>query len=544
MRFRGVNRLLTLALAGALALTGARAGAETVLQTQLRDRIEAGLATDSLIVMGERLDARDAIRTVYPQMDYRPIWVDADGLNARGKRLLDWLRQELPKQGLRAADYHLDAVARLTTRHDTGAAVDMELALSDAFLTAGSHFASGRLDPRTLDPQWSAVRREQDLEPVLLAAAAGQDPETALQRLLPRYPAYARLVAALDKLRRLRNAGGWGLISAGPPLREGDAGDRVDQLIRRLTAAGDLTGTRPNSFDADVARAVQSFQRRHGLGADGVVGPTTLDALNVPVQTRIDQIIVNLERWRWLPESLGERYVLVNIAGFELDAVDAGNTALTMRVVVGRPYRSTPVFSAKISYLVLNPAWEVPRSIAVQDELPLIKGDPAYLAQHHFVLLKGWGAAERVVDPHGVDWNRVTQDNFPYHLRQAPGPDNALGRIKFMFPNPFSVYLHDTPARALFTKESRGFSSGCIRVEHPLALAGWLLEGDPAWRNGAIERAIREGGQQTIRLPQPTPIHILYWTAWADAQGVLNFREDIYDRDKRVLEELRKSPPK
>jgi murein L,D-transpeptidase YcbB/YkuD len=537
------HRAVIAAAAALLCIGGLvqRAAAETELQAHLRNRIEAGLSSDSLTVMDEPIYARETIRSVYPERDYAPIWIDARGLNRRGERLLDWLADVIPEHGLHAADYHVNAVEALENADGIGALVDMELALSDAFLLAGSDLLSGRLNAETLGPEWIAMPRRRDLAAVLTDAATRTDPGAVLEGLQPRDPRYRRLADRLAALRRLRDAGGWLAVEPGPTLREGDSGPRVDELIRRLAASADLT-QQADSFDADVRAAVQGFQRRHGLEPDGAVGPVTLEALNVPVQARIDQIIVNLERWRWLPETLGERYVAVNIAAFQLTAVDAGRPVLSMRVVVGRPYRRTPVFSGTISYLVLNPDWEVPKTIAVQDELPLIKRDPGYLAEQHFTLLSGWGAEERVIDPASVDWSRVTAGNFGYRLRQAPGPNNALGRIKFMFPNEFSVYLHDTPTRALFAKESRSFSSGCIRLERPLDLAEWLLADDPAWGRVAIEQAIGRGTQQTVRLQRPTPVHLLYWTAWVDDQGELNFREDIYGRDTPVLRELREAP--
>jgi len=235
--------------------------------------------------------------------------------------------------------------------------------------------------------------------------------------------------------------------------------------------------------------------------------------------------------------------VLVNIAGFTLDVSDRDELILSMRVVVGQPYRRTPVFSGLISYLVFNPYWEVPYSIAVKDKLPLIKSDPGYLAKQGYTLLEGWGASETVVDPLTVDWATVTAKNFRYRLRQSPGPHNALGRVKFMFPNEFSVYLHDTPSRELFSRYSRPFSSGCIRLESPLEFAELLLSGNPSWDRAAIDRAIGTGRETTVRLPQGVPVHLLYWTAWVDADGVLQLRDDIYSRDTNVLRLLRVMPP-
>jgi murein L,D-transpeptidase YcbB/YkuD len=334
-------------------------------------------------------------------------------------------------------------------------------------------------------------------------------------------------------------------VPAGATLREGEAGERVDALIDRLIASNDLEDMpHPATFDATVALAVRRFQARHGLTDDAVVGQQTLHALNVPIQERIDQIIVNLERWRWLPEDLGDYYIIVNIAGFRLDVVENETSILDMRVVVGQPYRRTPVFSDRIRYLVLSPYWEIPPSIAVRDKLPLVKRDPGYLATQGYELLSGWGDQERAIDPAEVDWSRVTAQNFSYRMRQRPGPYNALGAVKFMFPNKFAVYLHDTPSRELFGQTARAFSSGCIRLERPFDLAELLLGDQADWTRSAIETAAGAGSEQTVRLTRPVPVHLLYWTAWTDPSGgVIQFRDDIYGRDDPVLRELREMPP-
>ena len=244
------------------------------------------------------------------------------------------------------------------------------------------------------------------------------------------------------------------------------------------------------------------------------------------------QIELNMERWRWLPQTLGERYILVNIANFALDVVERGRSVLAMRVVVGKPARRTPFFSAEMTYLVLNPHWYVPPTIAIQDKLPLIRRDPGYVSRQNFKLFRhGEGGVTRV-DPRSVDWSSVSARNFPYQLRQDPGPRNALGRVKFMLPNPYHVYLHDTPARELFAKTERAFSSGCIRLESPMELAEYLLKDDPQWPRQKIVASSQRGTEQVIQLPTSIPVHLLYWSAWTNEHGVVHFRKDIYDRDK------------
>lgn len=537
---RALLLALTFGLTAGFAATSAHADDD--IAQRLRLRIEAGLTTDSFDVMDEHVFARETLRRIYPARDYAPIWIAGDDLSDNAKAFIDWLQAGPTRQGLRAKDYHLAAIESLDT-DQTGALVDMELALSDAFLIVGSHFLAGRLNPETLDPEWIANRRNTDLAPVLERVADGADAGAALEELLPRDAAYAELVIRLAELRRIRDAGGWAAVETGPTLHPGDTGPRVTGLSERLRLAGDFDAEARDSFDTELESAVEHFQARHGLGADGLVGRATLAELNVPVQDRINQIIVNLERWRWLPESLGERYVIVNIAGFRLDVVEQGEPTLSMRVVVGKPYRRTPVFSENIRYLVLNPTWDVPNKIAVEDKLPLIRKDPAWLQQQGFELLEGWGADERRIDPTTVDWSAITKRAFPFRLRQPPGPNNALGRIKFMFPNKFSVYLHDTPTRNLFGETARAFSSGCIRLQQPLELASLLLRDNPNWSRPAIEAAIAQGSERTVMLKQPIAVHLLYWTAWVEADGTIEFRDDIYGRDRPVLKELSESPP-
>jgi murein L,D-transpeptidase YcbB/YkuD len=269
------------------------------------------------------------------------------------------------------------------------------------------------------------------------------------------------------------------------------------------------------------------------------VGASTLAAMNVPVESRINQIELNLERWRWIPRNLGSRYLLVNIADYSLAVVENQTVVLDMRVVVGKAYRRTPVFSEKMKYLVLNPFWNVPVKIAVEDKLPIIRKNPLYLTQQHIKVFENWSEAAPEINPVVVDWHRLNSNYFPYRLRQDPGPLNALGRIKFMFPNKFAVYLHDTPQRGLFKKASRDFSSGCIRIEKPLELAKYLLRNDPQWPEQKITGTIESGVTTVVRIKDPIPVHLLYWTAWATETGTVHFGNDIYDRDPPLSRALK-----
>jgi murein L,D-transpeptidase YcbB/YkuD len=301
-----------------------------------------------------------------------------------------------------------------------------------------------------------------------------------------------------------------------------------------LRLTGDLVAAPPAAlelFDETLARAVRAFQERHGLEVDGVVGPTTRAALNIPVETRVQQIAANMARWRRLPQHLGARYLLVNIPNFTLDVVEQDRVVMSMRTVVGTPQQRTPVFSALLSSLVLSPYWRIPSSIARQEILPRLRREPGYLATQHIKLWRGQGAEAQEVDARRIDWSAVTARHFDYSLRQEPGAHNALGRIKFQFPNAYSVYMHDTPQRALFARPVRAFSHGCVRLEQPIALAEYLLRDEPYWTRDRVLATIARGVERYVPLPAALPVHLVYWTAWVTDAGTLHFRPDIYGHD-------------
>lgn len=545
--------------AGLLLVSAMGAGAQVLtdqVDERIRSRIEAAGVPPRITIGEERIYASVALPTFYERRAYRPAWSGEEGPMPYVDELVRAIRAA-DRQGLNPRDYHLtkiEAVRAEVQENRTqkrplnpGRLVDLDLLLTDAFLIYGSHLLAGRVNPETIDSEWHAQRRDADLAGVLQGALDSGRIEDALKGLLPPQSGYARLREALARYRAVAAEGGWRPIPDGPTLRSDDRGVRVGALRTRLRATGDLDRevlADEELFDEKLGDAVRRFQARHGLDLDGAVGPATLAALNVPAARRVEQIELNLERWRWLPQDLGERHILVNIANFELDVVEAGRTAMTMRVVVGRDYRRTPVFSDRMTYLVLSPYWYVPSSIAVKDKLPLIRKDPGYLAGQSMKVFQGWGAEMREVDPRVVDWSKVSAGNFPYTLRQEPGPGNALGRVKFMFPNKFNVYLHDTPSRELFAKTVRTFSSGCIRIEKPIELAEYLLRDDPKWTRESILAAVDRHAEQTVRLARPLQVHLLYWTAWADEDGSIQLRNDIYGRDQRLEDALREEAPR
>ena len=518
---------------------------------RLRTRIEAsGAGLQALRAEGEAVYARPATTSFYVQRGFAPLWTTNRGPGASVDSLLRAV-ERADRLGLRPRDYHAEAIRTLlqeaqSAPTDAVAArrmADLELLCTDAFLLLATHRLSGRVDPEAIDPEWSATRRTADVAEAMTRAVRTGSVERTLAELDPPQPEYRRLRAALKQYQALVEDGGWPKIPAGPTLRPGDRDARVATVRDRLRVTGDWSGpaladTAALRFDSTLAAGVRRFQARHGLDADGIVGAQTLEALNVPARERVEQIRLNLERWRWLPQDLGARHLLVNIAGFELEVIENGREVLRMRVITGQRYRRTPVFSGDISYLVFSPYWHVPNSIATKDKLPLLKKDASALAAQGYEIFRGWGADAQPIDPTTVDWGAVSASNFPYRMRQKPGPNNALGRVKFMFPNKHNVYLHDTPSRELFARSERSFSSGCIRIEQPLELAEYLLADQPAWTPERVQQVIDRRVETSVRLKQNVPVHLLYWTAWAEADGTVHFRRDIYGRDALLQKAL------
>ena len=526
------------------------------LQEHLRNRVEAAGIPPKIIV-GEDLIYSSAMLPIFYELRaYWPAWCNEKGPLPQAHVLIAAIKKA-DQEGLTPQDYHCVKIETLINNvkqnhlnkkpPSLDRLVDIDILLTDAFLIYASHLLAGRINPETIDPEWRANRREADLAETLQKALESNEIESALYRLLPPQPGYARLKEALVRYRGIVARGGWNVVPDGPKMEKGQQGDRVRLLRERLIAEGELKDTPDDEhdvYDSSLEQAIRRFQKSCGLDVDGIVGSTTRAALNISAEERVRQIEVNLERWRWLPQELGKRYILINIANFELDVVEDNNPVLTMKIIVGRAYRRTPVFSDKMTYLVLNPYWYVPKKIAVQDIVPLVRKDVEYFAKQNIKIFKGAGANAVQIDPGTIDWATITDQNFVYTFRQEPSRLNALGRIKFMFPNKYNVYIHDTPARELFVKVERGFSSGCIRIEKPIELAEYVLRSDPQWTKERILSAIQRGAEQTVRLKEPLPVHLLYWTAWVEEDGAVQFRSDIYERDKLLDEALREKPPK
>ena len=531
-----------------------RSPAELVAE-RIRTRIEAAGVVMELRAAGEPVYASLVLPSFYERRLYRPAWSDEHGPTRLADDLIAALRRA-DLEGLRSEDYHLAGIETVLAAARTDAKrgpalvpdrwAELDLLLTDAFLVYGAHLLAGRVNPETLRPEWVSNRRTADIAVVLEAALASGNIAVTLASLDPPEVGFRRLREALAHYREVSATGGWPLIPDGSTLRLGERSSSVAALRERLRLEDDLGPVETQDaelFDEPVEQAVKKFQARHGLTADGVVSAATRAELNVPVERRVEQLELNLERWRWLPKDLGRRHIIVNIAAFELEVVDEGAVVLAMRVVVGRPFNRTPVLSDTMRYLVLNPYWHVPSNIATTELLPKLKRDPSYLARYKLRVFPSSRLDAQEVDPATVDWSTITAAHFPFLLRQDPGPRNALGRIKFMFLNKYHIYLHDTPARPLFEETQRDFSHGCIRIQHPIELAVYLLRNDPRWNRDALLAALDDAEDRSVPLPEPMPIHLLYWTAWADQDGTIEFRRDIHDRDTPLWKALRAPAP-
>ncbi len=517
----------------------------------LKRLISENSETDSSITF-PTIYYRSILTKFYEKRDYCPLWILDNGLTFQADQLILAI-EEADLDGLISEDYHLYQLKLLVADYKQALLkkgafnpekqADIDLLLTDAFLLFSSHLLSGRVIPNTVDSTWLFFNPVSDIRLILNSNAYSSRIESFFDGLRPANTAYYRLRNALQLYLGIQKKGGWPSIPSGPKLRIGDIHDRVDKIRKRLIVTKDIDpparNVKSDEFDESLMKGIQRFQKRHGIEPDGVAGAATLAAMNVPVEDRIRQIELNMERWRWIPRDLGSRYILVNIADYSLAVVENQTTVLDMRVVVGKAYRRTPVFSENMKFMVLNPFWNVPVKIAVEDKLPVIRKNPLYLAQQHIRVFEGWSEDAPEINPVVVDWSKVNANYFPYRLRQDPGPLNALGRIKFMFPNKFAVYLHDTPQRGLFKRATRDFSSGCIRIEKPVELAKYLLQNDPQWPNQKIMATIESGVTTVVRIKDPIPVHLLYWTAWVTETGTVHFGNDIYDRDPPLSKALR-----
>jgi murein L,D-transpeptidase YcbB/YkuD len=480
----------------------------------------------SVVVAGRTLASTAVLPDFYEKRGFAPAWADAQNLDA----LVEAVDGSVD-DGLLPEDYHAGALAELrATASSPERDADLDLLATDAVVRLAYHLRLGKVDPTSLDRSWNlGPDFERALTPppsaVLQEALDQHRIAETLDGLRPKQRLYGALRDALARYRAIEDAGGWPSLTSGPNLEPGASDSRVPVLRRRLEVEGDLdkattaadhggTASEDETYDEELVVGVKRFQQRHGLHADGILGPATLRALNVSVATRIAELRLSLERGRLILHDLPGRLVVVNVPAFRVYYADGQGRRFAANAIVGKTYAKTPIFRAEIDQIVVNPSWTIPPGIMRRDVLPGLRKDPNYLKAKGFKRV-----GEQIVQP--------------------PGPNNALGRMKINFPNSHLVYMHDTPQRDLFDRDARAFSSGCIRVQNVVELAALLLDDPIQWPKESLEAAIETGRTRFVPLPQRVPILIVYWTASAGlGDGRVYFYDDIYGRDPPALAAL------
>ena len=522
------------------------------IATIIRETIENRVPEERYSVMGVELYSSVLIPQFYTNRGFENAWIaNLDSLNFLDEFIL--YIAELEHHGLQPAQYHQDKISVLrdsialnieTKTFNPSTIAQLDLLLSDAFFMMSSHLYHGKVNAESLTAEWG-IRRDKPevaLDQKLELFIQRQSPFTFMKIFYPDHRGYEMMIAEAKALQN---------------KLQGDYKTKISLPKDKLSIDLWLDSIHHNSINKKLQflgyshqdtidfsdsllglhKAVKLLQKAHGLNADGKLGRNTLLALDQSIEDKINALYVNMERLRWLPDSLNKRHILVNIADFTLDFVNNQDTLIQMRTVVGKDFRQTPVFNARLTYLVLSPTWTVPPGILRNDVIPAVAKNINYLASKNMRVLDASGNS---VDPTTINWRKVNAGGkFPYRVRQDPGAQNALGRVKFMFPNKYSVYLHDTPSKELFARDERIFSSGCIRIEKPFELAQLLLADDSVrWNDNAIKEAMESGKETTVLLKNPVNVYIYYLTAWSNGKE-MSYRQDIYGRDKEILEALK-----
>jgi murein L,D-transpeptidase YcbB/YkuD len=475
------------------------------------------------------------IAAFYRETGYASVWTGKTPLEQKRRVALLEALSKASLHGLPAAEYGLPSLKSMLksvrSARDLG---QTEVALTKVFLTYARDVQSGILRPSEAD---SDIKRRAPVRDrgSYLSAFVQSSPAAFMRALPPQTPEYTRLLKGKLQLEQTVASGGWGPTVPAKKLEFGDSGDAVVALRNRLVAMGYMKRSATRSFNDAMVQAVQKFQTSHGLSSDGVAGATTLSEINVSAEERLKSVVVAMERERWMNKERGKRHILVNLTDYTAKIIDDGKVTFRTRSVVGANShdRRSPEFSDEMEHMVVNPTWNVPRSIAVKEYLPMMQKNPN--AAGHLNLLDGSG---RSVSRANIDFTEYDEKNFPFDMKQPPSRSNALGLVKFMFPNRHNIYLHDTPAKSLFARETRAYSHGCIRLQQPFDFAYALLKPQSSNPKGEFHSYLKTGRETQVDLKQHVPVHIIYRTALTTAKGALEFRRDVYGRDGRIWNAL------
>ena len=474
----------------------------------------------------------------YQANGYEGIWTGNGGKDRRRRQELFKAIAGADRHGLPVARYDAEGLkARMKaarTPRDRGL---IEVELSRTFVQLARDMQTGALIPARVDSDIKRVVPYRG-RTSYLTSFAKSNPRSFFRALPPRTNEYARLMKEKIRLEKLMARGGWGQKVPAKSLKPGASGAAVVALRNRLISMGYLRRTSSQSYDANMQKAIQFFQQDHGLNTDGVAGPGTMIEINRSVQERLQSVIVAMERERWLNKERGDRHVLVNLTDFSARIIDNDRVTFQTRTVVGKNVhdRRSPEFSDMMEFMVINPTWNVPRSIAVKEYLPMMKRNPN--AAGHLQL---YSASGRKVSRQNIDFSVFNERNFPFDIKQPPSRRNALGLVKFMFPNKYNIYLHDTPEKALFSREKRDFSHGCIRLHQPFEFAYEMLSKQERDPKTFFHAKLDTGRETVVPLEKPVPVHITYRTAFTQAKGRIQFRRDVYGRDAKIWNALSKA---
>ncbi len=508
----------------------------------IENRVEANFDKDPVFAQNIVLFSQVEISKFYSNRNFHLAWDDK-----KNRQDLISSLEASDEEGLLPEDYHLDLIKSLMSKSgyknlsDVDLA-DLDLLLTDAMILYASHLISGKVDQSKLRTEWDLSINEGPENPdSLLTVTLGQHQiKQVLEGFKPKSPFYDKLKVRLKEYRELSNNGGWNKIPEGETLKKGMSSERIVDVRKYLNITEDFPANADLDsplFDDELEVAVKKFQFRHNLTQDGAIGKGTLAQMNVSVEDRIGMMRLNLERTRWVLHHPEEDFLIVNIAGFNIKRIQNKEIVYQSRVIVGKNHKESPIFKDEVEYIVFNPTWTLPYSIATHETLPKLKKDPGYLAAKHMEIMDRNG---KILDPSSIDFNKYSTGNFPFIIRQKAGSHNALGQVKFIFPNKYAVYLHDTPSRGLFSREDRAFSHGCIRLEDKWELVMSLMNEPEVWNMDKINKILDSGKTTQVNLKKHEDIYILYWTAGVDKDDNLYFERDVYYRDAAVLEALDK----
>lgn len=505
----------------------------------INENIRKILENPSLYENIEEIYCVNSLLTLYEENNFQPFWTKNTVTNTFIETI-----ENAKFEGLEPDDYHYKYLQNNKISTETPGLKD--IILTDSFLLYANHLLSGKLNPEDLHPEWNAKKRNEDIIKLFKSCVNTDKVTSVLEDIKPEGKNYSELKKKLRYYFELDEDINY-VVAKGSVIKPNSKDKRIPEIRENLEIIEKTNLNVPKDstlYDDDMCNLLKIFQKRHGLNSDGIIGNNTLSMLNLTRTDRINKIKVNLERLRWMPEDYGTRYILINLADYKLSYFILDKLITNQNIIIGKSFRKTPVFSDRMTYLVFNPTWTVPPTILYRDIIPAMRKDKEYLKRKNIRIYDNNIVRSPEIPSESIDWNNADSKNFHYRLVQDPGPNNSLGEVKFMFPNQYNIYLHDTPDKSLFQKEERSFSSGCLRLENPLNFAELLLSDLPGWNMEKINSVLATGKETTVNLKTPVYVHIQYLTTWVDENGTIQFRNDIYDRDNAVLEGLNKKPGK